>query len=271
MYSGLHGDPPPLEQALGNRRWWSRRHPCPHFVVRDVFAPDFYAALEDEFRALLDRGFGPPSALDRFARNMPNSDAYSWNFTADVSGPLSIFYRRDWHDLIARLTGAETTLDVNGALHHHQPGSLDGQVHNDVGIGYFIDRPRPDGVNPMDLSRCSYTDGRPGALGDGRPVRAAVRSVAVLLYLCNPDWRPGDGGETGLFLHPDDPVKQPTAAVPPINNTLLVFEITPRSLHSFLHNPHKPRNSVVMWLHRSYDQAVARFGQDAIYEWTRKY
>lgn len=247
---------------LRNRRFWQRKHPFPHFVAHDVFEPTFFSALEAEFRRLLEQGV--------FARNMPNSDAYSWNFPATIDGPLAYFYSRAWHDTIALLSGVRATLDVNGALHHHQVGSLNGSVHNDVGIGYFSDQPRADGVNPMDLSRCDYTSGRMLREEERRTEpRRTVRAVTMLLYLCNDeDMR---GGETGLYVHRDDPVSQPAAMVAPRNNTMLIFETTPHSWHSFIHNPSQPRNSVILWLHRSYEEAVEKFGEEAIYRWATKY
>jgi 2OG-Fe(II) oxygenase superfamily len=79
------------------------------------------------------------------------------------------------------------------------------------------------------------------------------------LYLCNPDWIEGDGGETGLYGSREDPVDRPIAVVPPINNSLLMFECTPYSYHSFLSNGRSPRNSVIVWLHREKVEVLSRW------------
>ncbi|WP_433757792.1 2OG-Fe(II) oxygenase family protein [Nocardia sp. CA-135398] len=90
-----------------------------------------------------------------------------------------------------------------------------------------------------------------------------MRAVAVLFYFGNPDWRPGDGGETGLFAHIGaNPV--PALTVPPLNNSLLLFECTPRSWHSFVGDNVAARNSVMMWLHRPKEDVLRRWGGDSI-------
>src|SRR5271156_3485059 len=96
---------PRLCDVLANRRWWRRAEPFAHYTAADVFTPAFYQALETEFQAILKRG--------AFSKCMPNSDAFAWNFPPDVSGNLSIFYSREWHDLLATLTGVDATGDVN--------------------------------------------------------------------------------------------------------------------------------------------------------------
>ncbi|MDT4982832.1 MAG: hypothetical protein QOF95_322, partial [Pseudonocardiales bacterium] len=94
-----------------------------------------------------------------------------------------------------------------------------------------------------------------------------IRAVSLLFYVGNPDWVPGDGGETGLFANIDTAARGPRAAVPPVNNSLVMFECTPFSWHAFVSNVSNPRNSVVMWLHRRKDEAVARWGEQSIVYW----
>jgi hypothetical protein len=254
-----------LSTILANRRWWMKSSPWPHLVAENVLEPGFFAEIEKQFRSILDRGFGKPDDETRFSRNMPNSDAYGWNLPPDVGGPLALFYSRAWHDMLVATTGVSSTLDVNAALHHHQVGSANGSVHRDVGIGWFSDQPRADGINPMDLSRCSYVSGQ--SPEKEMPVREVVRSLTLIFYLCNPDWRSGEGGETGLYERASDPLDRPGARVAPINNSILIFENRLDSYHSFLSNPRLARNSIILWLHRSKSEAVARWGDHNIYRW----
>jgi hypothetical protein len=256
---------PGLTSVLANRRWWKRHEPFPHFWAADLFCWDFYRALETELNAILSRGLSAGPDAARFSRNMPNSDAYAWNFPPNITGPLALFYSRAWHDMLSSLTGCELTGDVNAALHHHQIDSRDGTVHRDLGVGWFSTQPRTDGVNPMDLTRCSYTQPRSQIVGI--EPRETVRAVTVIYYLGNRSSRPGAGGETGLYRFIDDPIDEPVVNVPPINNSLLIFENTPISFHSFRRNRHYPRNSVILWLHRSIDAARARWDENGIYRW----
>jgi hypothetical protein len=254
-----------LSGALANRRWWQKSSPWPHLVAHNVFESGFFAQLEGQFREVLGRGLGGPNDPARFSRNMPNSDAYAWNLPPDLDGPLALFYSRTWHDMLVSLTGVSSTRDINAALHHHQVGSKNGSVHRDVGIGWFSDQPRADGINPMDLSRCSYTSGQVSE--QGIAAREVVRSLTLIFYLCNPEWRPGEGGETGLYQYASDPVDKPDEGVAPIDNSILIFENRSDSYHSFLSNPRQPRNSIILWLHRPKEEAARRWGDHNIYRW----
>ena len=62
-------------------------------------------------------------------------------------------------------------------------------------------------------------------------------------------------------------MNSPAAAVPPVNNMLLAFECTPNSYHSFISNKVAERNSVIMWLHRSDEMAVNRWGENTLERW----
>jgi 2OG-Fe(II) oxygenase superfamily len=246
-----------LRTAIRNRQWWYRSDPFPHFTAMDVFEREVAGELERAFTDVLACGTSSGKDRVRFSQNMIYSDAYSWNFPADVSGPLALFYSREWHDLLVDLTGIRASGDVNGALHHHHLGSTHGTVHRDLNIAWFSDQPRSDGINPMDVRRCSYTHGvtAPGVKG-----RKVARAVTMIYYLANRPWFPGDGGETGLYRKATDPVERPAATAPPINNSILIFENGPGSYHSFIRNRRNPRNSVILWLHRTIADTVERWG-----------
>jgi 2OG-Fe(II) oxygenase superfamily len=254
-----------LASVLRDRRWVRCETPFPHFRATDVFTSAFYASLEEELQGLLAKGLSPKRDRHRFARNMPNSDAYAWDFPPDIRGALSLFYSLEWHTLLSQLTGVSATGDVNGALHHHQLQSNDGSVHRDVGVGWFSDQRRPDGINPMDLGRCGYT--HPNVSSPDIQPHQSVRAVTMIYYFGNPLWRAGDGGGTGLYRTGADPVSMPAAAIPPLNNSLVIFENTPDSWHSFLRNRRSVRNSAILWLHRSMAEAVDRWGDSAVSRW----
>jgi hypothetical protein len=183
-------------------------------------------------------------------------------FKSAMPGPLSMFISRAWVDLLAKVTGVNATLDVNGAFHHHATGSRNGFVHQDFSSCWFVDNPRPDGVNVADSNLCNYRTGETHASGFTASER--VRAVAMLYYLNNPPWTVGDGGETGLYRTVRDPVDQPAVVIPPVNNSMLIFECSPFSFHSFIKNRKNERSSVVMWLHRTKEATVAKWGGDSI-------
>jgi hypothetical protein len=253
-----------ITAALHNRQWFSNPRPFHHFHVRNVFETDVYSALEQHYLAVLARGLSETPTRDRFAR-MAGYDAYSFSFTREMEGPLTLFTSRRWHDLIASAYQLRATGDVRGGLHHHLPGSGTGGVHNDLNPGWFAGQPQPGKVNLSDAALCSYHTGK--AADPLVLPRRTIRAVAVLFYLCNPLWQPGDGGETALFRSYSRSPDKPELTVPPIDNSMLVFECTPESWHTFVSNRLRPRNSVIMWLHRDYTEAVKHWGEEQIIKW----
>jgi hypothetical protein len=242
-----------LRNVLSGAPWRRVTYPFEHVVADQLFAPDFYQAFEAQVRGL----------LGKFTRDMPTYDALGYTVTSSDDGPLALFCSRAWHDMIADVMGVAATGDVNIALHHHHVGSRNGEVHNDLNPGWFVDEGRLDGITLADPSRCGYWHGA-DAIGTAYE---RVRAVAVLVYVGNDRWSPGHGGETGLYLATDQPVDMPCVAIPPRNNTLLAFECTPTSFHSFKTNPGCSRTSLIQWLHRTCEEAVGRWGEASLVPW----
>jgi hypothetical protein len=248
-----------LPQVLSNRRWVRRTAPFPHVIARDVFEPKFYADLE---RHVAEIRRDNPAA---FTRNMVSYDATSANIADHLNGPLGVFMSREWHDLIERIGGVRATGDVHASLHHHEPGSATGWPHNDLNPAWFEgDPPAPDEIRAPTPLRVEY---QKGPRFEGVVARETMRAVSLLFYLDNPIWKPGDGGETGLFADFDRAFDGPDTAVPPINNSLVLFECTPYSWHAFQSNRVAPRTSVVMWLHRDKYEVVDRWGDHNVVYW----
>jgi LPS sulfotransferase NodH len=246
----------PLAQALTPGGLWVRREqPFPHVVAHDVFRADVYARIEAAYAELLTR----PGAFDR---NSNGYDVFSHTFDAATSAPLSLFCSREWHDLVAAVCGVRGTGHVFAGLHHHGAASHSGSPHNDLNPGFFA-RAAADHEVLLASAACDYFTGiaaQPGVV----PIET-VRGVAMIFFVCNGPWHPGDGGEVALHRTASDaPV-----AVPPIDNSMLLFECTPNSLHAFMSNRVRPRNSVILWVHRARTEVVARWGDAAIVRWPR--
>ena len=251
--------------VLKNRRWWYRQRPFAHFFASDVFVPTFYKELETAFREVLASGLHEKRSSGGFTRSGSGYDAYIYSFPVGIEGPLSFFISRGWHDLLASLVGIDVTGDVSAALHHHEPGSRDGIVHNDLNPGWFVAQPRPDGINPANSTLCNYNQGVPHEAGT-TPIER-TRAIAMIFFLNNAQWRAGDGGECALYSR-----SQPSGSstpIPPINNSLLIFECTPYSYHRFLSNRSNSRDSVILWLHRERQVVLERWGESAIVKWSR--
>lgn len=258
-----------LEMLLESRRWLMSNYPFPHVRASNIFQPSAYWEIERSFHKILASGLCEERAAGRFSRIFGGYDAYGAKLPHDNDDPLSIFASREWHDLLTGLFDVRTTGDVNVELHHHARGSSNGRIHNDFNPGWFVGEASLGGVNLSNNEICSY---KFGTIRSDMAVQShkRVRALAMIYYVANGDWKQGDGGETGLYAFNDADVTSPDVAVAPINNSLLIFEVTPYSFHSFLKNKRSTRNAVVSWLHRSYEEATSQWGEAAIVEWPRK-
>lgn len=242
---------------LAHRRWVRRTRPFAHVVAQNVFTPDFYDSLHAQVTDIV----GDSNSL---SRNMGAYDASSTMLGAHSEGPLGVFLSRGWHDMLAGICDVEATGDVTATLHHHEPGGKSGWPHNDLNPAWFPGaEPRADEIRLADNDTVNHQH---GTRAEGVEARECIRAVAVLFYLGNPEWERGDGGETALYESMSGASRGPSAAVAPINNSLVMFECTPFSWHSFQTN-RKPRTSVVMWLHRRKEDAIARWGEQSIVHW----
>lgn len=251
-----------LNELLARSKWTYRTAPFPHIWVRQVFIAPAYERLAGAFREALTRRTTDAAGNPRFAHAGSALDAYVMPFRPSLAGPLSLFVSRPWVALLAAATAVKVTSDLNGALHYHARNSRDGFIHKDFSACWFADNPRPDGINVTDNKICNYRTGE--TFVAGATAQERVRAVAMLFYLNNAPWSPGDGGETGLYCGADGPVGRPAASIPPINNSMLIFECSPYSYHSFISNRRHPRSSVALWLHRSKADAVAQWGARSI-------
>ena len=77
------------------------------------------------------------------------------------------------------------------------------------------------------------------------PVLKLFRRVNVLLFL-NPDWKPGDGGELGLFALGED---TPRITVAPRYGTCVIFTTDNRSVHGVdsIAETANPRRSIALY------------------------
>jgi len=255
-----------LSRLLNNRRWKKRKKPFPHILGENVFTDDFYRELELSFQHVISQSKSNGNEPGSLSRNIQGYDAFALNFSPRTSGCFRVFLSRPWHDMLSSLLGIKTTGDINGGLHHHEIGSAHGWIHNDLNPGWFLDYKDQHGINISDPALYSYTNGT--SIQPGMMTQPRVRAIAIIYYINNPPWAPGDGGETGLYLNKDAQVANADLFIPPINNSILVFECTPYSYHAFITNRKHPRNSIIMWLHRSKEEALALWGEAQIVHWS---
>lgn len=197
---------------------------------------------------------------------MNNYTAYNMSLGPQEKSALALFTSRDWHDMVGGLFNTELTGEIDMSLHHHPAGSRGGWLHTDYSPGWFIDNANAEGIHLSSQEHGLYKTGRRTTDGAGRPWQR-MRGIAMLFYLCNPGWEAADGGETGLYGSITDPVDRPAGRIPPLNNSIVLFECTPFSYHTFMGNPRRPRNAIVWWAHRDFDKAVQCWGKEKVSWW----
>jgi hypothetical protein len=241
-----------LDSMLLNRRWIVRPRPFRYIVARDVFTPPVYARLEESYRGVLERTTG--------SAYLKKHDIHGGGLVPENAEDFAPLLSRQWHDMIARIFEINATGHVIAGIHHHRIGSANGSPHNDTNPVWFNGDPQPP---ELEFARHDYVDYTTGKVQrDDATPRQVMRGVALMYYLANPQWSPGDGGETGLYRSRRDDPERPVARIPPLNNSLFAFECTPRSWHGFISNRRLERNTVIMWLHRSYEEATELFGEE---------
>lgn len=256
----------PLISVLGNRRWERHEYPFPHLYAQGVFNYPFYKTMVEAFQSIRDKGLHEVSKRGMLARNIAGYDAYGTALAKDM-GPLSVFLEPEWHDMQAALFGVRGTGYVNGGIHYHTPGSLSGAIHTDLNPVWFSAEGSEGEsriITSADSPLCDYKNGA-GPLADHQKINV-VRGVVMLFYLSNGNWFEGDGGETGLYTGYKADISRPVKKIPPYDNSLIMYECTPKSFHSFISNK-KPRASIIMWVHRPYEEAVEAFGTKHFEYW----
>lgn len=253
-----------LADILANRSWLRRTWPFPHIIAQNVFKTDFYTALATQLREILDCGLSESPASGQFSRNIPGYDAYGIGFNQSLPEPLPIFLSPTWRDMVCDLFGIGTTQYIFAGSHHHGIGSKSGFIHNDFNPVWFP-RSASENIQLPNNVLCSYKTGA-GSLQESDKVEV-VRGAVVLFFLLNDGWQPGDGGETGLYTSSQSRVSEPAICCSPLNNSLLAFECTPYSFHTYLTNKRLPRTSIIMWVHRTMEEAVKKFGEEKLERW----
>jgi hypothetical protein len=252
-----------LAEMIGNRRWVKCLEPFPHVRAENVFCPEVYGELAAQFKAVLSLGLSETPDFRRLSRASESFDAYTLDLQLETAGALRVFFSTDWNDMLSRLFDIQVTGDVICSMHHHVTRSRNGHVHNDLNPGWFPDTSRT--ASAPQSEKCNYKTGGTGR--QAAPTRETIRAVSLIYYLNNHNWKVGDGGETGLYdsLYAD--VNCPKISIPPINNSLLAFECTPFTYHSFIKNRRHTRNSIIMWLHRPKSEAILEWGEKSIVYW----
>jgi hypothetical protein len=244
--------------GVRNRRWIVRDLPFRHMVVHDLFDAPVLERLKTGFRERIQDGAARRTRTANYdATMLPLNEGDRIRFAP--------FLDLEWLRLISAAMTVDPCFEIDGALHSHPAGSRSGWIHNDYNPGWFARGAREGEVYLNAGELCDYKTGRMPS--PGAPPVCRMRYLTLIYYLENPPWKPGMGGETGIYLSQRQSIDQADVFVPPHENTLLVFECTPHSWHSF-RNTNFRRNSLTLWLHRDSGQAKQQWPHHEPVTWT---
>ncbi|MBN9288395.1 MAG: hypothetical protein BGO43_14115 [Gammaproteobacteria bacterium 39-13] len=236
--------------------------PFPHKHLMEFLKPDLYDDLCQLFNEVLARGILLPSdpfEPDKFKGFTYGFDAAFWQPPPDFGYPINEFYSSKWIEFFSKLFDVPLSYDISLTFHHQRFNSKPFAAHTDycvVGMSkrFFFNK----------KVRQHYFD-TPYFIKDeteGKRLNLSVqmRSVVGIFYLNNPPWHEVNGGETGLYdSYESFTLGNPVKKIPPISNSLLTFETTPNSFHTYLPNRAKVRNTMIFWLHTPIKQKINRF------------
>lgn len=217
--------------------------PYHHFVKENFFKHDFYCELVNVLEGYLDQNKFRPIGEVGYQK-LKYDGFYCYPDPREITYPFTFLYTRVWKDFISALFDVKTSDEVLTGFHRHIPPGTDGWPHCDLGLCSFVEDRGFDNLNHW-AGQCVYADDT----AHRQPhTFKRFRSIALIYYLgSNEVWRDGDGGETGMYTSydPKDLVKK----VPPTNNTIFAFAISPMSWHGFIANKRFPRNTIIQWFH----------------------
>jgi hypothetical protein len=236
--------------------WCVYQRPFRHIRAKRVFATDVYQGLQSAFLSFMKtkerNALGGPG----FTQS-PGYDAQILALSQNLSSHFAPLFERRWIDFLAALLNLPALAQIDGALHHIPINSRSGWIHTDFCSGWFNAKLTGDIVFP-DRRECDYFTGTPKSL-DAQP-QEFIRAATMIFYLQNDNWKDGCGGETGLYATSRAGLGE-MHTVAPVNNSLLLFECSPHSYHALVANPGSPRNSMILWLHSSVENAQSRWGR----------
>lgn len=243
--------------ALPIGDWWGYRTPFRHWRASNVLDTTSYQAVASEFRTFLENATGQEEGRRRLKKASASYDAQILSVDSDIATLLKPFFSQEWVGSLHQLLALPETYRIDAALHSSPPKSRTGWIHTDFCSGWFDESTATDDLTFADRSACDYFTGRPHR--ESANPREYIRAASMIYYLCNDGWSDGDGGETALYSAAKQRDRTTVGLVPPLNNTLLLFECSPHSYHRFITNPRRRRNSIILWLHMTVDEAKTRW------------
>lgn len=216
----------------------SYQYPFNHIIIKNLLKDDIYNSLCENFESYIikTKKFGKIGDTNLFY------DAKIYEMKEeDCKNGYEFFVSLFWQSCISFLFQKQFNQHIAYTLHEHEPNTKDGYPHLDLSICSVIE----DHNKQIKLTGdCLYAD-------DSKLrqpyTKKIVRSVAGLYYFNNKTNGNDDlGGGTAIYN--DYNTQNINKIIPPINNSMFLFEIGSKSFHGFKKSKFK-RSAIVQWFH----------------------
>lgn len=244
--------------------WWEHKLPFKHFQASNVLSPEEYDKVAKNFMTISELPNSKEGGYYKLTKTNANYDALMLGINEEISSRFTPLFSKEFIQLLCNFLSIPFLPRIDAGLHSNLRNSRTGWIHTDFCSAWF-DESVTNGISDElkfpDRKRCEYFTGYSKET-DTRPAEY-IRAATLIYYLCNDNWQKGDGGETALYGGSTYTEFTNCQLVPPINNSILLFQCTPHSYHRFITNPGRVRNSIIIWLHSTVEFAQSCWG-DAI-------
>lgn len=218
--------------------------PFNHFIIEEIFDAGTASGLSSTFNELIVAGrrVGKVGEVGELIYDAIN---FTPRLEHVTSTPISKLVSLELKEFVAELLDIRFDENLMIGMHRHLPPSKSGWSHTDFAVVSFPNiAPNYAGQRIyFDGCGCTYSDDS----RDRQPKSIkTARAVACLYYSANRPWKPGMGGETGIYMTDGTTL---VSAIPPKNNLLFVFEISPLSYRAYLGSQSMQRSSYIWWYH----------------------
>lgn len=211
--------------------------PFDHIVINNLFRDDIYQQISDNFMSTISR--------TKPYKDMPGAvhgyEGYIYGMKKqDCINGYDFFISDIWRNFNMITFGILLNKYTALSTHWHKAPSKPGFIHNDCNICSVMDEPD----DCVLTGNCVYSDDTDVRQPDSIKM---TRSIAILFYLRNSIQKLNDGGTS---IYTNYKFHSKIKEIPPINNSVFVFAVGPKSYHGFT-GASFDRSAVVQWFHSS--------------------
>lgn len=256
LFGTMYGTPGTMINE--NAKFTISSYPYNYLIVEDLFDEGTAFGLSAVFNDLIRTG-RPVGKVGEVGELVYDAINFTPKMEHVKSSPVSNIASTELKNLIAEVFDIYLDENLMIGMHRHNPPSKPGWTHTDFAVVSFPNIPVNHGGQRVyaDAYSCNYSDDSKHRQPD--TIKTA-RAIACLYYTANQEWFQGLGGETGIYL-PDG--KTLVASIPPKNNLLFAFEISPHSYHAYQGSEAMQRSSFIWWYHASPSYLMKRHGESA--------